>query len=168
MNDMLEGFMAYLEKNGLVEFDMRNEDNAGFIERTNRLQWYVFLAKRFGLDMRYEYDMYFYGPQSRALMGDYIKYAENHVESPGGRMATAQIVIRLPESFRSEEFLSFVKGKSDDWLEIATTLIKRSKPIPNRKHLIENIEWTTNGVSIEYIASVLDDLQATRMINLDQ
>ena len=168
MNDMLEGFMAYLEKNGLVEFDMRNDDDADFIDRTNRLQWYVFLAKRFGLDMHYEYDIYFYGPRSRALAGDYLKYAESHAGSPDGRMVTAQIVIRLPESFRSEEFLSFVKGRSDDWLEIATTLLKRSKPIPNRKHLIENIEWTTNGVSTEYITSVLDDLQAAHMIDLEQ
>lgn len=52
MNAMLEGVMAYLEKNGLVEFDRRNDDDAGFIDRTNRLQWYVFLAKRFGLDRR--------------------------------------------------------------------------------------------------------------------
>lgn len=30
MNDMLEGFMAYLEKNGLVRFDVRNEDDSHF------------------------------------------------------------------------------------------------------------------------------------------
>ncbi|MDE0091241.1 MAG: hypothetical protein OXP12_07840 [Thaumarchaeota archaeon] len=168
MSGMLEGFMAYLEKNGLVEFDMRNEDDSDFISSTNRLQWYVFLAKRFGLDMHYEYDMYFDGPQSRTLMGDYLKYAENHTGSPDGRMTTAQIVIRLPESFRSAEFLDFVRGRDDDWLEIATTLIKRSKPIPKRDNLIRNVEWTTNGFSIEYITSVLDDLQAACMVDLGQ
>ena len=167
MNDMLEGFMAYLEENELVEFDTRSEDDAGFIGRTNRLQWYVFLAKRFGLDMNYEYDICFYGPQSRALAGDYLKYAENRAESPDGRMAAARVVMRLPESFRSEEFLGLVRGRGDDWMEIATTLISRSTTIPNRKHLIENIEWTTNGVSTEYIASVLNDLQAAHMIDLE-
>ncbi len=167
MTDMLEGFMAYLEENRLVEFDMRNEGESGFNSR-HRLQRYVFLAKHFGLDMHYEYDMYLYGPQSRALMGDYIRYTENHAGSPDGRMATAQIMIRLPESFRSEEFLDFVRGRDDDWLEIATTLIKRSKPIPRRDNLIRNVEWTTNGFSIEYITSVLDELQASRMIDLEQ
>ena len=168
MNDMLEGFMAYLEENGLVDFDMRSEDDAGFIDRTNRLQWYVFLARRFGLDMHYEYDMYLYGPRSRALTGDYLKYAKGHAGSPDGRMVTAQVVMRLPESFRSEEFLSLVKDRDAGWLEIATTLAKRSKPIPNRKDLIENVEWTTNGFSIEYIASVLDDLQAAHVVDLEQ
>ena len=132
MSDMLEGFMAYLEKNGLVKFNMRNEDDSDFINSTNRLQKYVFLAKRFGLDMPYEYDMCLYGPQSRALMGDYLKYAENHAGSPDGRMAITQIVVRLPESFRSDEFLDFVKGRDDDWLYIATTLMDRSESLLNR------------------------------------
>ena len=168
MNGMLEGFMAYLEKNGLVKFDLRNEDDAKYIESTNRLQNYVFLANRFGLGMHYKYDMYMYGPHSRALMSDYCTYAENHSGSPDGRMATAQIVIRFPESFRGEEFLDFVTGRDDKWLEIATTLVKRSKPIPKRDNLIRNVEWTTNGFSMEYIASVLDDLQAAHMVDLEQ
>ncbi len=88
MNDILEGFMAYLEENGLAEFDTRDGDESG-LDSKNRLQWCVFLAKRFGLDMNYEYDICFYGPQSRALSGDYLKYAENHVGSPDGRTATA-------------------------------------------------------------------------------
>ena len=167
MSDMLEGFMAYLEKNKLVEFDMRGEDESSF-GSANRLQWYVLLAKRFGLDMHYEYDMYFDGPQSRVLMDDYVKYIESHAGRPDGRMMTAQIVIRLPESFRSEEFLDFVKDRDDDWLEIATTLIKRSKPIPKRDNLIRNVEWTTNGFSIGYIANVLDDLQAAHVTDLEQ
>ena len=167
MNGMLEGFMAYLETNRLVEFDTRDEDESSF-RSANRLQWYVLLAKRFGLDMDYEYDMYFDGPQSRDLMDDYTKYMESHAGRSDGRMATAQVVIRLPKSFRSEEFLDFVKGKNDDWLEIATTLIKRSKPIPKRDNLIRNVEWTTNGFSMEYITSVLDDLQAARVMDPEQ
>ena len=167
MNDMLEGFMAYLEMNRLVEFDTKNEDEYDF-RSANRLQWYVLLAKRFGLDMDYEYDMYFDGPQSRALMSDYTKYMESHVGRLDGKMVTAQVVIRLSKSFQSEEFLDFVKDRDDDWLEIATTLIKRSKPIPKRDDLIQNIEWTTNGFSIEYITNVLDDLQTACVIDLEQ
>lgn len=168
MNYMLEGFMAYLEKNGLVRFDMRNKDDAHFITSTNRLQRYVFLAKRFGLDMRYEYDMYLCGPQSTVLMGDYLSYSENHMANLDGRMATTQISIRLPESFRSEEFLDFVRERDDDWLRIAATLMDRSVALPNRKDLIENIEWTTVNFSIEYITGVLDDLLAARMIDVKQ
>ena len=168
MNGMLEGFMAYLEKNGLVKFDLRNEDDDKYIKSTNRLQKYVFLANRFGLGMHYEYDMYLYGIQSRALMNDYCMYAENHAGSPDGRMATAQIVIRLPESFRSEEFLDFVRDRDDDWLKVATTLMDRSEALPNRNDLIENVEWTTPRFSIEYIAGVLDELQAAHMIDLKQ
>ena len=167
MNDMLEGFMAYLEKNGLVKFDLRNEGESGFNSR-HRLQRYVFLAKHFGLDMHYEYDMYLYGPQSRALMGDYIRYTESHAGSPDGGMATAQIVVRLPESFRSEEFLDFVRGRDDEWLYMATLLMKRSKPIPNREDLLRNIEWTTIDIPMEYVEGVLDELQAANMVDLEQ
>ena len=167
MNGMLGGFMAYLEKNGLVEFDMRNEDDSGFISSTNRLQRYVFLAKHFGLDMNYEYDIYLYGPQSRALMGDYIKYAKNHAESSNGGMVTAQIAIRLPESFRSEEFLDYVGGRDDEWLYMATTLMDRNEDIKKRDNLIRNVEWTTHEVPIEYIEGVLDELQAAHMVDLE-
>ena len=80
----------------------------------------------------------------------------------------AQVVIRLSKSFQSEEFLDFVKGKDDDWLENATTLIKRSKPIPKRDDLIPNVKWSVNGFSIEYITSVLDDLQTAHVIDLEQ
>lgn len=165
MSGMLEGFMAYLEKNRLVEFDMRNEGESGFNSR-HRLQRYVFLAKHFGLDMHYEYDMYLYGPQSRALMGDYVKYTENHAGTPDGGMATAQLVIRLPESFRSEEFLDFVRGRDDEWLYMATTLMDRNEDIKKRDNLIRNVEWTTHEVPIEYIEGVLDELQTAHMIDL--
>jgi len=167
MSDTLHGFMAYLEKNGLVKFDMRNEGEPGFNSR-HRLQRYVFLARRFGLDMHYEYDMCLYGPQSRALMGDYLKYIENHSGRRDGGTAMAQIVIRLPESFRGAEFLDFVRGRDDDWLYVATTLMDRSGTLPDRNDLIENVEWTTPRFSIEYIAGVLDELQAARMIDLKQ
>ncbi|MDE0091238.1 MAG: hypothetical protein OXP12_07825 [Thaumarchaeota archaeon] len=167
MSGMLEGFMAYLEKNGLVKFDLRNEDDSKYIESTNRLQKYVFLANRFGLGMHYKYDMYLYGIQSRALMSDYCAYAESHAGSPGGGMATAQIVIRLPESFRSEEFLDFVRGRDDEWLYMATTLMDRSEDIKKRANLIRNVEWTTHEVPIEYIEGVLDELQTARMIELE-
>ena len=38
----------------------------------------------------------------------------------------------------------------------------------NRNDLIENIEWTIPKFSIEYIADVLDELQAAHMIYLKQ
>lgn len=168
MNEMLESFMAYLENNGLVRFDMRNGDDDHFDTSTNRLQQYAFLARRFGLDMDYEFDTYFSGPASTTMMGDYNRYSESHAENPDGRMATTQIAVRLPESFRSVEFLALVGGKSDGWLRIATTLIDRNATFSNRKDLIENVEWTTNGFSIEYIAGVLDDLLGAHMIGLEQ
>lgn len=166
MNDMLEGFMAYLETNGLVRFDMRNGDNDYYVASTSRLHQYAFLAKRFGLDMDYEFDTYFSGPASTSMMGDYNRYSECHAENPDGRMATAQIVIRLPDSFQSEEFLSLVRGRDNGWLEIATTLMDRNATFSNRKDLIENVEWTTNGFSTGYIAGVLDDLIDARMVEL--
>lgn len=168
MNGMLESFMAYLENNGLVRFDMRNEDKSHFVDSTTRLQQYAFLARRFGLDMHYEYDTCFYGPASTSMMRDYNRYSEGHAENPDGRMATAQIAVRLPASFQSGEFLDLVRGRNDGWLKIATTLMDRSKSIPTRDRLIRNVEWTTNGFSVAYIDGVLDDLLDAHMVDLDQ
>ena len=67
--------MVYLDTNRLVEFNTKHEAESNF-RSANRLRWYVLLAKRFGLDMGYEYDMYFDGPQFRTLMDDYITYME--------------------------------------------------------------------------------------------
>lgn len=160
--------MAYLEKNGLVRFDMRNEDDSHFIASTNRLQKYAFLAKRFGLEMHYECDMYLYGVQSTALMDDYLRYSKNHTANPDGRMATTQIAIQLPDSFRSEEFLAFVKDRDDDWLYMATMLMDRNDEIKKRANLIRNLEWTTHEIPIEYIEGVLDEIHAAGMLDMEQ
>lgn len=117
--------------------------------------------------MGYEFDSYFFGQVSTALMGDYNSYSKNHAENPDGRMATAQIAVRLPESFQSEEFLGLVGDRDDRWLRIATTLIDRNSAFSNRNDLIENVEWTTSGFSPEYVAGVLDDLLDAHMAGLE-
>ena len=101
-------------------------------------------------------------------MGDYVRYTENHAGISDSGMATAQIMIRLPGSFRNGEFLDFVKDKDDAWLEMATTLMDRNEDIKKRDNLIRNVEWTTHEVPMEYIEGVLDELQAAHMIDIKQ
>ena len=164
---MLAGFIAYLEKNHLVEFDILREDDAGFRNRF-RLQTYVFLARRFGLELDYPHDMYLYGPRSRKLAEDYYDIAENRdtLYNEEAKEESGRLLESSP-SFRSSDFLSFVKDRDDDWLEIAATLMSRNEAGFTEKHdLVENVEWTKDGFSIDYIEKVLVDLQEDNLVAL--
>ena len=87
---LLAEFVAYLEKNGLVEFDALREDGADFRNRF-KLQKYVFLAQCFGLDLPYRHGMYLYGSYSRELTKDY---------APSRRIALGATTA-LRQTFRS-------------------------------------------------------------------
>uniref|UniRef100_A0A7C4VV97 DUF4065 domain-containing protein n=1 Tax=Fervidobacterium pennivorans TaxID=93466 RepID=A0A7C4VV97_FERPE len=89
-----------LRKNLGLKLDLKEFENR------LRLQKYVFLLKKFGVDLGYSYNMYFYGPYSPDLAKDYYNLPETKEEE------------ELPR-----EFYNLVKGKSSRWLELATTLI---------------------------------------------
>ncbi|MFO7968075.1 MAG: hypothetical protein R6U44_10805 [Archaeoglobaceae archaeon] len=93
---------------------VKSLENVGFIFNVNRfnhrlkLQKFVYLARRFGLNLGYGYNLYIHGPYSPVLADDYYRLDENvtkeHVELP-------------------EEFFKLVNKKSETWLELAATLI---------------------------------------------
>ena len=162
----MAGFIAYLEKNRLVEFDILREDDIGFQNRF-RLQKYVFLAQRFGLKLGYPHDMYLYGPYSSELTKAYYNIAENRdslyneeAKEESGRLLESS-------SFRSSDFLGFVKDRDDDWLEIATTLMSRNEAeFTEKRALVENVEYTKDVFSISYIEKVLTNLQENNLVTL--
>lgn len=156
--ELLPEFISYLEKHNLVEFDILRTDEDGFQNRF-RLQKYVFLAQRFGLGFSYRHTIYLYGPYSRTLAEDYYALAENKTEKYDG------VLSKLPESFRGADFLRLVRGKSADWLEIATTLIARREFITERKALLESVADTKPGFDADFIESVLDDLQNVTILD---
>lgn len=160
MPEMLAPLIKYLEKEGLVEFDVQGDGERHFWNRF-RIQKYAFLAKRFGLDLPYEHGMYLYGPHSRSLTKEYYSLARN-----SERYAAARP--ELPENFRSADFLEFVGGRSNDWLEIATTLLSKRKRIAGRDVLVENTENTKMGFEREFIDQTLRDLEGEGLIQCDR
>jgi uncharacterized protein YwgA len=77
-----------------------------------KLQKYVFLAKFFGWNNNYSYNVYLRGPYSKGLADDYYKI-EN------GELAPLVILT----TFDTTSFLHLIDGKEDFWLESAATII---------------------------------------------
>ena len=156
---VLPRFIKYLEREKLAELDILGDGDACFWNGF-KIQKYAFLAKRFGLDLPYEHDIYLWGPSSRALATECYDLEEN----PGRyREARAE----LPREFRSGEFLDFVRGRSNDWLEIATTLLAVREDIPKRDELVEITEDGKIGFTREFIDATLLDLEGAGLIECD-
>ena len=160
MHDKLASFIKYLEREGLVEFDICGSGDGAFSNRF-RIQQYVLLGNKFGLEFPYKEDIYLYGPRSTALAGDCYELAENPDEY-------ASASEDLPSGFRQDEFMDLIRGKDNDWLEIASTLISKREDIPARRDLIDNTEATKIGFTIEYIEGILEELERRELIKCDQ
>ena len=155
----LAAFIKYLEREGLVEFDIRGSGDRHFYNRF-KIQKYAFLSNLFGMEFPYKHGIYMYGPYSRSLRRDYYDLAENPDEY-------ASESDSLPPGFRQDEFMDLVRGRDNDWLEIASTLISKREDIPARRDLIENTEATKVGFAIEYIENTLEDLERKDLIKCD-
>ena len=157
---MLPQFIKYLERENLAEFKIRGGDDWHFWNRF-KIQKYAFLAKRFGLDLPYEHSTRLWGPSSRTLAAECYDLEEN----PGRyREARAE----LPPQFRSGEFLDFVRGRSNGWLEIATTLLSKRKFMSKRSHIVSNTEFSKVGFTREFIDETLRDLEGAGLITCDR
>lgn len=62
---VLGSFIKFLESKGLVEFDIVGDSDECFVNRV-KLQKYVYIAQRFGLELPYKHSIYLYGPYSDA------------------------------------------------------------------------------------------------------
>ena len=80
-----------------------------------RLQKFVFLAKYFGWNNSYNYNMYRHGPYSPALSDDYHS-SDVFENSP----------LEI-QNFNMDSFKNFVANKSTDYLEAASTILYYKK-----------------------------------------
>ena len=156
---VLSRFVKYLEREKLAELDILGDGDACFWNGF-KIQKYAFLAKRFGLDLPYEHDIYLWGPHSQIMADECWDLAENRDRYDGAPP-------ELPQKFRSGEFLGFVRGRSNDWLEIATTLLDMREYIPKRDDLVENTESIIMGITREFIDGILRDLEDANLIECD-
>ena len=90
---------------------MGHNDDKGFKNRM-KFQKYVYLAKRFGLDLGYSHNVHLNGPYSKQLAKECYDIDTALIKSP-----------HMPLKLKSEEFMRMVGNKSADWLEIACTIL---------------------------------------------
>jgi uncharacterized protein YwgA len=100
--EILSSFVKFLSEAGF-RFDLEDFDSR------LKLQKYVFLARKFGLDLGYKFSMYIRGPYSPDLAQDYYNLPERGAD--------------IPDSFDRKGFLELVKGKDRAWLEAAATIL---------------------------------------------
>ena len=156
--DVLANFIRFLETNGLVTFDILGDGEEEFVNRF-KIQKYVYLAKRFGLDVPYMHGMYLRGPYSKTLAKAYYGIANNPQEY--GRADGS-----LDEGFDGEGFLNAVYSKEKDWLEVAATLIDRNGQFKDRNGLVENVMLFKEKFGRKFMFQVLDDLEKVGLVKL--
>ena len=153
----LARFIKFLEDENLTEFDILGDEERQF-ENRFRIQKYVFLAKEFGLQLPYDYDIYMYGPYSSALTDTYYGMARS------GDMHLLAEDISLGASFDKDGFLGAVRGKDKHWLEIATTLINCSTLYKDRKDLVEIAKYVKDDEKDMRVSKTLAELEALRIL----
>ena len=157
MDPNLDGFIRFLEDQGLVELDIIGNGDKQFTNRL-KLQKYAFLAKRLGMPFRYTYGLYLYGPYSSELAADY--YALARSSGRDGRSSAA-----TPDGFSKDDFLKAIRN-DPKWLEIAATIIDRNGHAKGRASLMEKVCRIKSGFDKKFIAGVLDDLEANSLVSV--
>ncbi len=153
----LAKFIQFLEDENLAKFDIDGEGERQF-ENRFLIQKYVYLAKKFGLDLPYDYDIYMCGPCSSALTKTYCSMARN------GNVYLLADSSSLGASFDAEGFLKAIRDKDKRWLEIATTLIDCSDRYKDRKDLVEITKYMRDDEEDLLVSKTLSDLEALRML----
>lgn len=131
------------------------------IRNRTRVHKYVFLSKYFHILLDFDYNTftnYLYGPYSEVLAKEYYTWLE---------YKTAYNVIYDSNILN---FLHFVKVKhrlSNNWLEIATTLLAFSKYHTIRDSLLNHVKSIKYWAKKRYISIVFNDLQRHNLLRYD-
>lgn len=155
MKALLVPFIKMLEEEGLVRFDILDETEEHFKNRF-KIQKYLFLARYFGLEVNYSYNIYRYGPYSPELAEDYYSLARN-------KELYDKVDKQLPASFEKSKFLELVKDKDTKWLEIAATLLDLKGSFDGEE-LIEHVYDIKSAFEKDFIKSVYNDLRSTHIL----
>jgi uncharacterized protein YwgA len=154
MNPYLPAFINWLKNTDLVTLDIIGDAEAQF-ENRFRIQKYVFLARYFGLNMHYNYNVYIHGPYSKGLAEDYYTLAEHGIFPD----------TNLPDTFDSEDFFTFVTREDPLWLEAASTLLSLNRSIANRGCLIDRIRNMKDHIPVATVESILNELEDRHLVH---
>ena len=141
---ILSSFVKLLKEEGVFEFDPEDFDSR------LRLQKYVFIARKFGLDLGYNFSLYMRGPYSPDLADDYY-----NLPNAG----------TLPEEFDRKRFLDLVRNRNTNWLETAATILSIYEDCKDLNWAIERTAELKSWISKREIESIVEDLRKARLIS---
>ena len=141
--NILSSFVRLLRDEGIFEFDPED-----FYSRL-KLQRYVFIARKFGLDLGYDFPLYMGGPYSPELADDYYSLPDE---------AGA-----LPE-FDKRGFLDLVRGKDTDWLEATATILSIYEDHRDLRWAIERTAELKPWIPEEKMKGIVEDLGKAGLI----
>ena len=150
-------FIHKLEDNGLLTFDVIGDSDEHFNNRL-RIQKYVYLAKYFGLNLGYNFDMYLHGPYSSNLTSSYYSIARSN------NINLQSIEGNLDGNFRENEFFNYVGNKDKEWLEIASTLLELSNHYSDKECLINKTVNAKPHISREKINNITRELEESNFL----
>jgi uncharacterized protein YwgA len=156
MNRDLPIFVKALANRGLVSLDIVGDSEENFDNRL-KLQKYVFLAKRYGLDLGYNHSMYLRGPYSSRLTDDYYELAKSNVVNTFNGS--------FPTGFDERGFFNLVNNKDLEWLEAAATLLSLRESFNDKTCLLERTKNMKDHISGEKIELTLIELEKHGLIS---
>ena len=122
-------FITFLYNEGLITGNLSEETDEAFMNRL-RIQKYVLIARHLGIKefYAYDYDIYIYGPYSSRLADEYYAYAKNST-------TTVSVVNNIDKGF-ADKFLTIVRDKDNDWLEVAGTILHLKEKYSNKDTIL--------------------------------
>jgi len=167
MKDKTMNFLIFLHNHKLINLKNIQDDNESGFQARFKLQKLTFLAQsRFNLPENYFYSLYKHGPYSSKLADDSYKLDLISVDEIQEEMHRYHNSYTLPPEFDQDKFVSLVVDKENDWLEIASSLIKFKDNIADikRNALIEEVSKYKPVYGREYVEEVFDELSREKLI----
>ena len=167
MKDETMNFFIFLHNNKLVNLKNIQDKNENGFQARLRLQKLLFLAQeRFNLPENYFYSPYIHGPYSPTLADDSYKLDLESVDEIQEEMHRYGDSYSLPAEFDQDRFVSLFADKNNDWLGIASSLIKYKDNLGDIKKnaLIETVICYKPNYEKEYIEKVFDQLSREKLI----
>jgi hypothetical protein len=146
----------------ILHDEMGFDFDAGNFKDRFRLQKFVFLAKYFGWDNSYSYNIYLRGPYSKELADHYYSFQ---------KIENNTIPIVPLKSFHKNEFFTLIKNKYNYWFEAASTIISLMENYKHSFHgnnlkikVLTRVKELKDDIPEETINSAYNDLLTSGII----
>ncbi len=140
----------------MLEFNVIGDTEEHFNNRL-KIQKYVYLAKYFGLDLGYDFDMYLHGPYSSRLTSSYYDIARRNID-------LRYLEGNLDNSFKVNEFFNYVGNRDRKWLEVASTLLELSGYYSDKECLIEKTVNAKPHIERETVIRIVNELRRSNLL----